>query len=90
MEQKSVILIHAENIPNAVQLAHVFLEAWRYFAEFEQPLPPLPDDMAKYAGCDFLITETESDDGTRIGKVTLTQDGEVRYDRDWVISSART
>ena len=89
MEQKPAVLIHAENIPSAAQLAHVFLEAWRYFAELKQPLPPLPDDIAKYAGCDLLITQTETDDGMRTGKVTLTQDGVVRYDSDWVICTAR-
>jgi hypothetical protein len=90
MEHKSVVLIRAENVPSAAQLAHIFLDAWRHFAACKQPLPPLPESIPKYAGCDLLITETESQDGTRVGKVVLTKDGEIRYDSDWVISSART
>jgi hypothetical protein len=90
VDQQLSVLMHAENILSPGQLADALLESWRYFAELKQPLPPLPDDIAKYVGCDFQITEAVSENGTRTGKLTLTQDGVVRYNSDWVISSAKT
>jgi len=88
MSMDRAVLIRGANLTNAAQLVHMFGEARRYFAEFALPLPPLPDNVADFVGCDLLITETRGANRERLGKVTLTTPGgDVRYERDWVIAS---
>ena len=89
INKNPIVLIRGDNLSDATQLALTFVEARRYFTEFSLPQPPLPNDVSKFIGCNFLITETEGTDGARLGKVTLlTPSGEVRYERDWIISNS--
>jgi len=89
MKTEKIVLIKATNLANAAQLALTFAEARKYFAEFGLPQPPLPIDVATYAGCDLEISEREGEEGGRTGKVVLTNSSGIQYEQDWVIARAR-
>ncbi len=90
MTKKPIVLLQGSNLTSAAQLAMMFVEARKYFAQFGLAQPPLPGAAAGFVGCDFLVTETAGANGERLGKVTLAAStGDVRYEQDWVIAPGR-
>jgi len=90
MRERTITLVEARNLSTAPQLALTLVWVRQYFEEERSPPPPMPDSVATLAPCDLLITETSGVDGSRHGHFKITDpDGQVRYEREWVIASAR-
>ena len=83
MSKGPVTLTSAANLTNLAQLEYWVTESERYLANGGVQPAPFPDHLKDYIGCDALMQELPNYDGKRIGRITLSKDGDVRYMRDW-------
>jgi hypothetical protein len=87
LKKQKAVLIHAAPLANSAALAFSLGEARKYFAEFNLPQPPLPDNVLSLAPRGLLISEWEEEQGEKIGRIQISAtDDSVMFDEEWPLS----
>jgi hypothetical protein len=91
MLDKTATLIRIDQINNGAAMAFALVETRKYFAEFNLPQPPLPDDFISFLPSILLITETQDERGKRVGRIKFTRpdDEAIYFDKEWEIAPER-
>jgi hypothetical protein len=91
MLDKTATLIRIDQINGGAVMALALVETRKYFAGFNLPQPPLPDDCIAYLPSVLLITETRGERGKRVGRIKFIRpDDEATYfDQEWEIAPER-
>jgi len=88
-KEKIVTLINIPQITNQAVLTFALTETKKYFSEFNQKQPPIPDNVNAFVPGRLLITEIESDEVQqgRVGRIQFLRDDGTSYsDQKWRIA----
>ena len=91
MLNKTATLIHIDEIKNGAAMAFALAETRKYFAEFNLPQAPLPDNFLEFLPSVLLITETKGERGQRTGRIKFSRpnDGAAYFEKEWEIAPER-
>lgn len=85
-------MVEGGPLKNISALMFALNEACKLYTDFDNPPPPIPDNVATFVPCSILVTDRHNlGTGERIGRIQFFRlDGTGLSDQTWTITKSRS